>query len=90
MKKTISYSAKFTLEMELSEFYIFAKPLVDEEALHEAIRSELFHCWMGITGGDWGGNYVDWKKIFFHNLFDDGFIEQTQEGIAVYGKFENK
>lgn len=86
----IKYSGTFSLELKMSEFYEFAKPLVDENILKESIKSELYHCWNGIINGDWGGDALDWKKVFYHQLFKDGIIEQTKTSIEWYGNFKLK
>lgn len=52
------------------------------------MNSELYHCWQGITNGEWGGDALEWKKVFYIQLFKDGFIEQTDTSIQWYGKFK--
>lgn len=36
----MKYSAKFTLNIPMKEFYEFAIPLVSKKELHKAIKSE--------------------------------------------------
>ena len=58
--------------------------------LKESIKSELYHCWNGIINGDWGGDALDWKEVFYHQVFKDGIIEQTKTCIEWYGNFKLK
>ena len=83
----MKYSAKFTLNIPMKEFYEFAIPLVSKKELHKAIKSELYMCWSGITNGEWGGNACDWKQLFYQNLHKDGFIKQTDKSIDFYSQF---
>jgi hypothetical protein len=82
----MKYSKKFTLEISMKEFYIFAKPLVDKKTLHKAIQAELCQSWEGITSGEWGGGALDWKLLFYRNLYEQGIIEQTQHFIDCFGR----
>lgn len=84
----MKYSKIFSLEIKMEEFLQYAKPLVDNESMISAINNELYHCWHGIVDGEWGGDALEWKKVFYIHLFKDGFIEQTEESIQWYGKFE--
>lgn len=84
----MKYSKTFSLEIKMDEFLQYAKPLVDEDILKNAINNELYHCWHGITDGEWGGDALKWKKVFYINLFKDGFIEQTESSIEWYGEFK--
>jgi hypothetical protein len=71
----MKYSAKFTLNIPMKEFYEFAIPLVSKKELHKAIKSELYMCWSGITNGEWGGNACDWKQLVnFKNFFISKFF----------------
>lgn len=78
---------KVALEIKMKEFYLFAKPLKDKKTMHDAIKSELYQCLMGIIDGEWGGSSQDWKHIFYEQLYNDGFIEQTDLSIETYGRF---
>lgn len=84
----MKYSQKLTIEIQMSEFYQFAKPAlgISKKQLSEAIKNEMMNCWYGIVNGDSGGNAFDWKRKLYRELIDRGFIEQTELGIKNYGK----
>jgi hypothetical protein len=76
---------KVGLEIKMKDFYKCAKPLVDNEKLKTAIKSELYQTLDGIINGNYGNDSLSWQKIFFHELKDAGFIELTEYGKALYG-----
>ena len=66
----MKYSAKFTLEIHMKEFYEMAIPKTkDIKEIHQFIKDELRQCWHGITEGSFGGSAIDdWKSVFYWNL----------------------
>ena len=48
----------------------------------------MYHCWQGITNGDWGGEALDWKKVLYQQLFKQDIISQTDASIQWYGTFK--
>jgi hypothetical protein len=80
-------SKTFTIEIKMSEFYKFAKPLFSKKETNSFIKQELLHSIEGIFEGTYGGISIDWKEQFYLNLFKQGIIEQTPEGILQFGDF---
>ncbi len=84
----IQYSAKFTLEISMEEFLESAIPkTTNEKETIKIVENELYHTWCGVTSGDWGGNSLSWKLIFFRELYREGHIQQTEYGKQLYGDF---
>lgn len=84
----MKYSAKFSLEIKMKEFYKYAIPLVTKNVLHKAIKNELYQSWHGIVNGDWGGTSRNWEEIFYYNLYKDDYIKQTKESVDRFGEFK--
>lgn len=85
----MKYSSKLTLEIKMREFYAMAIPRTNcKKTLHKIIKDELYHCWNGIVSGENGGSAIDWKELFYYQLWKDGWIKQTDQCKSIYGEFK--
>lgn len=82
------YTEKFSLEIKSDEFYKNVIPRVPKRELQKHLRMELYHCWNGITEGEWGGSAIDWEEHVYYHLWNQGYIYQTEYNKGKYGDFE--
>lgn len=84
----MKYTEKFTLELKMSEFYLYAIPKCSKPEIKIRLKNELYQSWHGIVDGEWGGIAIDWKGQVYKNLFLLGMIEQTQHCKDTYGDWD--
>lgn len=84
----MKYTEKFSLEIKMSEFYLYAIPKCSKLEINKHLRDELRQSWHGIINGEWGGSAYNWKRLLYQQLYRDGYIEQTELSKEIYGEFK--
>lgn len=84
----MKYKGNFTLEIKMSEFYLYAIPKCSKAEIKKHLRNELYQAWHGIVDGEWGGSACNWKRLLYQQLYQNGYIEQTELSKELYGEFK--